>query len=110
MLWADSAYTGGKIEEDLAGKNVEPQIREKGTRAASLTEEQKQSNHQKSRVRSRVEHFFAQMTGSMRALRQRCLGFERNDALIKLTNLVYNMLRFEQIKRLNIRYSLPLAA
>jgi IS5 family transposase len=25
VLWADSAYTGGKIEEDLAGKNVEPQ-------------------------------------------------------------------------------------
>jgi hypothetical protein len=46
----------------------------------------------------------------MRALRQRCIGFERNDALIKLTNLVYNMLRFEQIKRLNISYSLPVVA
>jgi IS5 family transposase len=110
VLWADSAYTGGKIEEDLAAKKVEPQICEKGTRAAALTEEQKQSNHQKSRVRSRVEHVFAQMTGSMRALRQRCIGFERNDALIKLTNLVYNMLRFEQIKRLNISYSLPVVA
>jgi hypothetical protein len=50
------------------------------------------------------------MTGSMRALRQRCIGFERNDAGIKLSSLVYNMLRFEQIKRLNIRYSLPVAA
>ncbi len=79
-LWAESAYTGGKIEEDLAAKHVEPQICEKGTRAAALTEEQKKSNHQKSRVRSRVEHVFAQMTGSMRALRQRCIGFDRNDA------------------------------
>jgi IS5 family transposase len=25
VLWADSAYTGGKIEEDLAAKKVEPQ-------------------------------------------------------------------------------------
>lgn len=109
-LWADSAFTGGKIAEDLSAKQVEPHICEKGTRAAALTEKQKQSNRQKSRVRSRVEHVFAQMTGTMRALRQRCIGFERNDAGIKLTNLVYNMLRFEQIKRLNIRYSLPAMA
>ena len=27
--------------------------------------------------------------------------------LIQLTNLVYNLLRFEQIKRLGIRYTLP---
>ena len=50
------------------------------------------------------------MTGSMRALRQRCIGMERNDACIKLTNLVYNMLRFEQIQRLGISCSRPAAA
>jgi hypothetical protein len=43
----------------------------------------------------------------MRALRQRCIGKERNDACIKLTNLVYNMLCFGQIQRLGIRYSRP---
>ena len=31
------------------------------------------------------------------------LGMARNEACIKLTNLVYNLLRFEQIKRLQIK-------
>ena len=95
------------IQTDLASKNVEAQICEKGNRGATLTEEQKDRNREKSRVRTRVEHVFAQMTGSMKALRQRVIGFDRNAALIQLTNLVYNMLRFEQIKRLDIHYTRP---
>jgi len=110
VLYADSAYNGEPIHCDLLSKNIQPQICEKGTRCAALTEEQKRSNRQKSRVRSRVEHVFGQMTGSMKALWQRCIGFERNDAAIKLTNLVYNMLRFEQILRLDIRYTRPAMA
>ena len=110
VVYADSAYSSAQIAADLSGKNVEGQICEKGTRAAALTEEQKNSNREKSRVRSRVEHVFAQMTGSMRALRQRCVGLARNDACIQLTNLVYNLLRFEQIKRLGIRYTKPVVA
>ena len=110
VVYADSAYSSATIAAGLAGKNVEGQICEKATRAAALTEAQKISNRGKSRVRSRVEHVFAQMTGSMRALRQRCIGLERNDACIQLTNLVYNMLRFEQIKRLGIRYTRPAVA
>jgi transposase, IS5 family len=107
VMYADSAYSGDPIQAELLEKNVVPQICEKGTRAAALSEEQRQSNRQKSRVRCRVEHVFAQMTGTMRALRQRCIGLERNAALIQLTNLVYNMLRFEQIKRLNLNYTRP---
>ena len=49
-----------------------------------------------------MEHVFAQMSGSMKALYQRCIGMERNAAGLMLTNLVYNMLRFEQIKRLRL--------
>jgi len=110
VAYGDSAYHSATIAADLAGKNVEAQICEKATRAAALTEEQKSRNRGKSRVRSRVEHVFAQMTGSMRALRQRCIGLERNAACIQLTNLVYNLLRFEQIQRLGIRYTRPAVA
>jgi IS5 family transposase len=102
VAYADSAYAGAPIEAVLAGKNVEPQINEKGTRGHPLTDEQKASNREKSRTRSRVEHVFAQMSGSMKALYQRCIGMKRNAACLQLTNLVYNMLRFEQIKRLNL--------
>ena len=42
------------------------------------------------------------MSGSMKALYQRCIGLKRNAAGLTLTNLVYNMLRFEQIQRLKL--------
>ena len=102
VVYAESAYSGAPIEAALAAKNVEPQINEKGTRGHPLTAEQKAGNREKSRTRSRVEHVFAQMSGSMKALYQRCIGMKRNAACLMLANLVYNMLRFEQLKRLKL--------
>ena len=110
VVYADSAYRSAALTEALAGKNLEAQICEKATRAGPLTEAQKRSNRGKSRVRSRVEHVFAPMTGSMRALRQRCIGLARNAAGIQLTNLVDNLMRFEQIRRLGIGYTRPALA
>ncbi len=109
VLWADSAYSGAELADVLRSKGLESQICEKGTRAAALTVNQKAANRGKSRVRSRVEHVFAQMTGSMKALWQRGIGYERNFASIQLTNLVYNLLRFEQIQRLGLKgsYRIP---
>jgi IS5 family transposase len=104
VAYADSAYQGAPIDADLAAKHIEPQICEKGTRGHPLSEAQKEGNRQKSKVRARVEHVFAQMRGSMKALYQRCIGLERNAACIKLSNLVYNLLRFEQIQRLGLSY------
>jgi len=102
VVYADSAYTGQTIAEDLKGKRVEGKICEKGTRAGELTQAQKNRNKKKSKTRSRVEHVFGHMTVSMNALYQRCIGFVRNEGGIKLTNLVYNMARFEQIHRLGL--------
>jgi len=102
VVYADSAYTGQPIAEDLAAKRVKAQICEKGTRASELTQAQKSSNREKSKTRVRVEHVFGHMTVSMHALYQRCIGFVRNEGCIKMTNLVYNMARFEQIQRLGV--------
>lgn len=102
VVYADSAYAGAPIEAALAAKIVEPQINEKGTRGHPPNEEQKASNREKSPTRSRVEHVFAQMSGSMKALYQMCIGLKRNGACLTLTNLFYNLLRFEQIKRLKL--------
>lgn len=102
VLFADSAYSGEPLAAVLAAKNVQPRINEKGTRGHPLSDEQKAGNREKSRIRSRVEHVFAHMRGSMKALYQRCIGLKRNAACLSLTSLVYNMLRFEQIKRLNL--------
>jgi IS5 family transposase len=100
--WADSAYTGAHCEAILEHKGIAAHICEKGTRGHELTRRQKRSNRAKSRHRARVEHIFGFMTGSMRALFQRCIGFVRNRARILLANLVYNMARTEQIIRLKL--------
>ena len=100
VLYADSAYKGAAILEELTRKQVEGRINEHGTRSQPLSPEQKGSNKEKSRVRVRVEHIFAHMTGSMKAMVQRCVGLARNAACIHLSNLAYNLMRFEQIKRL----------
>jgi len=100
VLYADSAYKGAAIHAALQEREVEARINEHGTRNVPLSEAQKLSNKEKSKVRARVEHVFAQMTMSMKALQQRCIGLKRNAACIMLSNLSYNLLRFEQIKRL----------
>ena len=100
--WADSAYSGAPCGQVLAAKGVTGQVCEKGTRGHPLTEEQKASNRQKSKVRSRGEHPFAFMTCSMGGLIARCIGLVRNTRGIALTNLVYNLARYEQIVRLKL--------
>jgi transposase, IS5 family len=101
-VWADSAYTGKACEEALQSRGVEGQICEKGNRAGPLNEQQRASNRLKSKVRARGEHPFAFMTCSMGGLVQRCIGLVRNRWGIALTNLVYNICRYEQIIRLKL--------
>ncbi len=100
--WADSAYCGEPCAQILEGKNIAAHICEKGTRGHELTRGQKRSNCAKSRKRVRVEHVFGFMTGSMKAMFQRCVGYVRNRSCILLANLVYNMARVEQIIRLKL--------
>jgi IS5 family transposase len=100
--WADSAYTGEPCAAVLEGKGIAAHVCEKGTRAHELSRGQKRSNRSKSRKRARVEHVFGFMTGSMKAMFQRCVGYVRNRACILLANLVYNMARIEQIIRLKL--------
>jgi IS5 family transposase len=52
-LFADSAYVGQ--EETLEKYHVKDKICEKGYRGHPLTEEQRETNREKSRTRSRVE-------------------------------------------------------
>jgi len=100
--WADSAYTGANCQAILERKGIAAHLCEKGARGHELTKSQKRSNRAKSRKRVRVEHIFAFMTGSMRAMFQRCIGYVRNRSCILLANLVYNMARTEQIIRLKL--------
>jgi IS5 family transposase len=102
---ADSAYKSARNDADLTAKGVRGHINIQGSKAHPLSEEQKAANRARSKVRCRVEHVFAQMRGSMHALWQRCIGLVRNTACLQLANLVYNMVRLEQITRLKITHA-----
>lgn len=97
-LYADSAYSGAPITEALP-KNIASNIHEKGYRGSPLTDEQKKSNRRKSRIRARIEHVFGFMTGSMHGITVRSIGIERAMFNIGLTNLAYNLCRYEILNR-----------
>ena len=96
-LYADSAYSGEPQEQIISGKKMINQVCEKGTRNNPLTEEQKESNREKSRIRSRVEHIFGFMENSMNEMYIQCIGIKRATAIIGLMNLTYNMYRKIQL-------------
>ena len=74
---------------------IESQIGEKGTKSAPLTEAQKDSNHAKSKIRSRVEHVFGAQT-QMGGHIVRMIRVLRARVKIGLMNLVYNRVRLGQ--------------
>ncbi len=97
-VYADSAYRSEDREADLAQQGITSRICEKGSRGHPLSEEQKAANHEKSKVRSRVEHVFgaqAQMGGHW----VRTIGLLRAKVKIGMMNLVYNMMRLVQLAR-----------
>jgi transposase, IS5 family len=93
-LYADSAYKGEQIEKCL-GENIENNIIEKGYKNKPLTEEQKDSNREKSKIRVRVEHVFGHMTNSFKGISIRSIGLKRAVFNIGLLNLTYNLCRYK---------------
>jgi len=93
--WLDSAYAS---EEHVARiKEKYPEIIlhicEKGKKNQPLTEEQKESNREKAKVRARVEHVFGYMTRFMGGISIRTIGMERAEREICGMNLAYNIKR-----------------
>lgn len=98
VLYADSAYTGEELLASLP-ETVKIRVHEKGYRNRPLTEEQKENNRLKSRIRVRIEHIFGFMTGSMNGITVRSIGIKRAKFNITLTNLIYNLCRYEFLQR-----------
>jgi IS5 family transposase len=98
VLYADSAYSGNPIAGQLP-EAIQNQIHEKGYRNKPLSEEQKAGNKRKSRIRARIEHVFGYMNGTMRGITVRSIGIARADFNIGLTNLIYNLCRYEILSR-----------
>ena len=99
-VWADSAYSGEGLEAEVRCKGLIPHICEKGYRGRPLTPAQKESNREKSRVRSRVEHVFGQMSKLSHESRKiYTKGRYRAEVKISLRNLAYNLWRFATVHR-----------
>ena len=100
-LWADSAYTGEEQENIIKKYKVNNKVHEKGYKNRPLTQTQKESNTEKSKIRARVEHVFGFMEQSMNKLYINSVGIKRAMGFVGLVNLTYNLFRYEQVTRLD---------
>ena len=100
-VYADSAYRSNAQaqEERLVVPKHTSHIHEKGTRSHPLTDAQKASNREKSKVRARVEHVFGSMTNEMGGITIRTIGHARAILQIGILNLVYNIKRVATLIR-----------
>jgi len=103
-LYADSAYRSAESEELLASRGIFSKVHFKAYRNRPLTAKEKRSNKARSKQRARVEHVFGFMTNSMGGMRVRCCSVERNEVVIGLMNLTYNLFRLKQLNRKLERY------
>ena len=97
--FADSAYSGEKIDTKLKERGYVPLICEKGYRNKPLTEEQKRDNRIKSSVRCRIEHVFGEQKMRMGDEILRSIGFARARFWIGMRNLMYNMSRLVSLRK-----------
>jgi IS5 family transposase len=89
-VYADKAYDSEKIDKFLGRAGLEPQICRKAKRGAPLSENQKEENRKRSKIRARVEHVFGAMYQKAHDLTIRTIGLSRASAKIGLRNLSYN--------------------
>jgi len=97
-VYADSAYTGEAIAKLLQEKGLQSYIHEKGYRNRPLTDSQKATNREKSKIRSRVEHVFGVQSQRAGSLLLRGIGIVRAKTRIGLRNLSYNLSRYALLK------------
>lgn len=97
-IYADSAYRTPSIEKQIRQKKAKKRINHKGVRNKPLSKTLQTVNRGYSKVRARVEHVFGFMENSMGGMMFRGIGLVRAKANIALSNLVYNICRYVQIK------------
>lgn len=96
-VFDDSAYVGKSVPEGCRHHTIRRAFRNK-----PLTETDKVINRHITKVRCRVEHGFGFIETNMKGNICRAIGKARAKTNVTLTNLLYNICRFEQIKRLGL--------
>jgi transposase, IS5 family len=91
-VWADTAYRSKSNEAWLKSKGRVSRIHRKKPKGKPRSEALRAANRTKSKIRTTVEHVFAQQKAHM-GLFIRTIGIKRAEAKITLANLAYNMQR-----------------
>jgi transposase, IS5 family len=99
-VYADSAYRSAENEAKLSLRGLRSRIHQRASRGHALSKAQENANHQKSKVRARVEHVFGAQQNSPGGRLVRTIGIVRAKAKIGLQNLTYNIRRLVTLERL----------
>ena len=101
VFYADSAYYSNDTEEYLKKVNVKSKVIKRKYRNKPLSKSDHKENYKHSKTRVRIEHIFGTMTSQMHnVLNITSIGIKRAASSIGLINLLYNMVRYEQLVRL----------
>ena len=99
--WADIAYRSAANETFLNKNGFVSHIHRKKPKGRAMHETMRRANNAKSKIRSRVEHMFAEQKDRM-GLFIRTIGIARATTKIGMANLVYNIKRFIFLRKIAI--------
>jgi IS5 family transposase len=100
-VWADTAYRSAVNEAFLARNGFVSHIHRKKPKGCAMPEAIRRANNAKSKIRSRVEHVFAEQKDRM-DLFIRTIGIARATIKIGMANLVYNIKRLLFLRRIAV--------
>jgi transposase, IS5 family len=98
-VWADPAYRSAANEEFMEKNGFVSHVHRKKPKSRAMPEALSRANNAKSKIRSKVEHVFAEQKDRM-DLFIRTIGIARATVKIGLANLVYNIKRLLFLKRI----------
>ena len=98
-VWADTAYRSAANEEFMERNDFVSHVHRKRPKGRPMPEAIRRADNAKSKIRSRVEHVFAEQKDRM-GLFIRTIGIARARTKIGLANLVYNIKRLLFLRRI----------
>jgi IS5 family transposase len=93
-VWADSAYGSSEKITYLQNNDFRSHVQRKGYRYKKLNQRQIKSNHNRAKIRCRIEHIFGVQVMRAGTLLVRTIGIIRAKIKIGLRNLAYNIDRY----------------
>ena len=98
-VWADTAYRSAANEEFMGKNGFVSHVHRKKPKGRAMPGAIRRANNAKSKIRSKVEHVFAEQKDRM-GLFIRTIGIARAKMKIGLANFVYNIKRLLFLRRI----------